>query len=88
MLTMAKATKKRNFADQEIEVLTTSVETRWTVLFGSLKSGVKGIHKTKIWKEVAEGVNSVSSCARTPAEICKVLADEPAKLRINALSEY
>ncbi len=35
--------KKRNFSDVEIETLTSQVQSNQLVLFGSLKSGVKGI---------------------------------------------
>ncbi len=35
--------KKRNFSHVEIETLTSQVQSNQLVLFGSLKSGVKGI---------------------------------------------
>lgn len=62
-------TKKRNFSELEIETLTTQVRNHSLVLFGSLKSGIKGGHKKAIWKKITDVVNSVGIESRTPAEV-------------------
>ncbi len=41
--------KKRNFFDVEIETLTLQVQSNQLVLFGSLKSGVKGHTHTSVY---------------------------------------
>ena len=43
---MAKHAKMNNFTDCEIEVLTTEVEARKCVLFGSLSSGISNKRKS------------------------------------------
>ncbi|KAA0723921.1 hypothetical protein E1301_Tti015391 [Triplophysa tibetana] len=68
-------TKKRNFSELEIETLTTQVGNHSLVLFGSLKSGVKGGHKKAIWKKITDVVNSVGIESRTPAEVKKKWSD-------------
>lgn len=61
--------KKRNFSEMEIGVLTSEVEQNKDVLFGSLKTGIKGAHKNAVWKRITEAVNSVAVEERTPAEV-------------------
>ncbi len=61
--------KKRNFSDVEIETLTSQVQLNQLVLFGSLKSGVKGSRKNAVWREITAAVNSVGVVNRTPAEV-------------------
>lgn len=61
--------KKRNFSDVEIETLTSQVQSNQLVLFGSLKSGVKGSRKNAVWREITAAVNSVGVVNRTPAEV-------------------
>lgn len=53
----------------EIGVLTSEVEQNKDVLFGSLKTGIKGAHKNAVWKRITEAVNSVAVEERTPAEV-------------------
>ncbi len=53
--------KKRNFSDLEIETLTSQVQLNQLVLFGSLKSGIKGSWKNAVWNEIAAVVNLNSS---------------------------
>ncbi|XP_039638589.1 uncharacterized protein LOC120547180 [Perca fluviatilis] len=53
--------KKRNFTEVEIETLTSQVEANRLVLFGSLKSGIKGSRKNATWTQVTAAVNSVSA---------------------------
>ena len=60
--------KKRNFSELEIGTLTSEVEVNKYVLFGSLKTGIKGAHKNAVWKKITEAVNSVAIDKRTPAE--------------------
>ncbi len=61
--------KKRNFSDVEIETLTSQVQSNQLVLFGSLKSGVKGSQKNAVWREITAAVNTVGVVNRTPAEV-------------------
>ena len=61
--------KKRNFSDTEIGILTSEMEQNKDVLFGSLKSGIKGAHKNAVWKKITEAGNSVAVEERTPAEV-------------------
>ncbi len=61
--------KKRNFSDVEIETLTSQVQSNQLVLFGSLKSGVKGSRKNAVWREITAAVNTVGVVNRTPAEV-------------------
>ena len=64
-----KTSKKRNFSDVEIETITREVERNNIVLLGSLKSGIKGAHKNKIWTQITSSVNSVGVEKYTPAEV-------------------
>ena len=60
--------KKRNFSETEIGILTSEVEQNKDVLFGSLKSGIKGAYKNALWKKITEAVNRVALEEWTPAE--------------------
>ncbi|XDV33494.1 hypothetical protein PO909_003891 [Leuciscus waleckii] len=82
-----KTAKKRNFSDVEIETITREVEKNKIVLFGSLKSGIKGAHKNKIWNQITSSVNSVGVEKRTPAEVKKKWSDIKiaTKRRVSAL---
>ncbi|XP_059209967.1 t-SNARE domain-containing protein 1-like [Centropristis striata] len=64
-------TKKRNFSEAEIETLTSHVQQHKVILFGSLKSGIKGSRKNEVWKEITAAVNSVAADTRTPSEVKK-----------------
>ena len=64
-----KTAKKRNFSEAEIEVITTEVERNRIILFGSLKSGIKGTQKNAVWAKITAAVNSVGVDARSPAEV-------------------
>jgi len=64
-----KMAKIRNFSKVEIETITREVERNKIILFGSLKSGVKGTHKNKIFTEITSCVNSLGVEKRTPAEV-------------------
>ncbi|CAM4657939.1 unnamed protein product [Leuciscus chuanchicus] len=70
-----KTAKKKNFSNVEIETITREVERNKIVLFGSLKSGIKGAHKNKIWTQITSSVNSVGVEKRTPAEVKKKWSD-------------
>ena len=64
-----KTAKKRNYSDVEVDVLTSEVAKKRVVLFGSLKSGIKGAQKTKVWQRIADSVSSVALEQRTAAEV-------------------
>ena len=61
--------KKRNFSELEVDTLTSEVQKNKEVLFGSLKTGIKGAHTTAVWKRITVGVNSVAADAQTLAEV-------------------
>ncbi len=61
--------RKKNFSEAEIEMLTSEVQRNELVLFGSLKSGIKGCQKAAVWKEITAAVNSIGVDKRTPAEV-------------------
>ncbi|XP_039526127.1 myb-related transcription factor, partner of profilin-like [Pimephales promelas] len=72
---MAKASKKRNFTENELEVLLSEVETRKNVLFGTLSSGINNKRKKKEWESLSEAVNQVGSESRTVNELKKKWSD-------------
>lgn len=63
------AAKKRNFSELEIDTITREVEKHRAVLFGSLKSGIKGSHKNQVWRIITSAVNSVGVADRTLTEV-------------------
>ena len=52
--------KERNFSDLEIESITSQVQLNKLVLYGSLKSGIKGSWKNAVWNEIIAMVNSIA----------------------------
>ncbi len=64
-------TKKKNFNDNEREVLLSEVEARKYVLFKSVSTGVTGTGKKETWDAVTQAVNVVSPEIRTVAEVKK-----------------
>ncbi len=64
-------TKKKNFNDNEREVLLSEVEARKYVLFKSVSTGVTGTGKKEAWDAVTQAVNVVSPEIRTVAEVKK-----------------
>uniref|UniRef100_A0A672G0Y3 Myb/SANT-like DNA-binding domain-containing protein n=1 Tax=Salarias fasciatus TaxID=181472 RepID=A0A672G0Y3_SALFA len=67
--------KKRNFSEVEINTLTSEVEQNRHVLFGSLKTRIKGAQKNAVWKKITGAVNSVATEERTPAKVKKKWSD-------------
>ncbi|KAI2646901.1 Myb-related transcription factor, partner of profilin [Labeo rohita] len=67
--------KKKNFSELELDVLITQVQSNQLVLFGSLKSGIKGSQKNAVWNEITAAVNSVDDVNRTSVEVKKKWAD-------------
>ncbi len=63
-------TKKKNFNDNEREVLLSEVEARKNVLFKSV-STITGTGKKEAWDAVTQAVNVVSPEIRTVAEVKK-----------------
>lgn len=61
--------KKRNFLEVKIESLTCEVEKDKELLIGSLKTGVRGVHKNITWKRITEAVNSYNIVDPTPTEV-------------------
>lgn len=57
--------KKRNFSDMEIGILTSEMRQNKYLLFGSLKTGIKGAHKNAVWKRITKAVSGVSVEERT-----------------------
>ena len=70
MSSLTANTKKRNYSEEEVDVLTSEVAKHRKVLFGSSISGVSAPQKAKVWVRVAQQVNSVSRDVRTPSEVC------------------
>ena len=52
--------KKRNFSEMEIGILTSEVEQKKDVIFGSLENGIKGAHKIAAWQKITEAVHRVA----------------------------
>ena len=65
-----KGTKKRNYSEMEVDVLTSEVDKVKNVLFAGANQGVGHQIKNKMWDKITERVNSVSEVGRTKAEVC------------------
>ena len=64
-----KTAKKRNYSEEEVEVLTSEVAKNHRVLFGNSAAGVLASQKARVWKLITIQVNSVSRDNRTVAEV-------------------
>lgn len=62
-------TAKRNFSDLKIDIRIREVERNKIVLFGSMKSGIKGSQKHHVWIKITAAVHSFGVGNQTPAEI-------------------
>jgi len=63
-------TRKRNFTNDEIEILTTEVAKKSRVLFGKFQLGeCSAALKGKAWQDVAAAVSAVGTMKRTTDEV-------------------
>ncbi|KAJ8281008.1 hypothetical protein GJAV_G00062270 [Gymnothorax javanicus] len=69
------AKQKKNLSEAEIEMLTSKAQWNKLVLFGSLKSGIKGCQRAAVWKEITTAVTSIGVDKQTPAEVRKKWSD-------------
>lgn len=61
--------EKRNFSEVEIDTIMSEVQRNKLVLFGILKSGIKGNQTAAVWEEITAVVIRVGVDRRTPAVV-------------------
>lgn len=67
--------RKANFSDREISVLIDKVEDNYKILSAKFSDVITSQEKNKVWNDIAEAVNAVSTVQRTTDELKKKWED-------------